>query len=174
MVEKKLFIEGDEQLRNAFGQLLEKKCKGKMPRIVMGDGITETINKFQADKSEKKFLLIDFIDYSKDKSLQEKLKTEKNIFFMAQKMETWFLSQPQILDKIFETGSYFENKLKNINWKNFSEPDKELENLLKNSPSKKNYSKTKTAPKLLIKLDIKKLAEFFSRTNSIEFSEICV
>lgn len=47
----KLIVEGttdtsNGDLRKGFNKLLSKKLSGKMPRIVMGDGKTQAINKF--------------------------------------------------------------------------------------------------------------------------------
>ena len=50
---KTLYIEGSADtdngnLRRAFAMLLEKELANKMPRIIMGDGKNQTIDKFHS------------------------------------------------------------------------------------------------------------------------------
>ena len=67
MEKKVIYIEGTSEtdngsLRNAFSRLLEKELKGKMPQVIMGDGIEQTIDKFLTKPlapNEHRFLLID-------------------------------------------------------------------------------------------------------------------
>lgn len=115
-----LYIEGTTHLENgdlrrAFHLFLEKEMKGKMPRIVMGDGKEQTIDKFHTTPlktNEVRFLLVD-----SDKQLEEESQrtvyaefnnrrktrlvdcTQNNTFFMIQEAEAWILSQPEVLKK---------------------------------------------------------------------------
>ena len=61
---KKLYIEGDNNpdLRMAFSKLLEQELKNGMPKIVMGEGKSQTIQKFMTapkKENEERFLLVD-------------------------------------------------------------------------------------------------------------------
>lgn len=115
-----LYIEGTTHLENgdlrrAFHLFLEKEMKGRMPRIVMGDGKGQTIDKFHTTplkQNEARFLLVD-----SDKQLEEESQrtiysefnnkrktrlvdcTKDNTFFMIQEAEAWILSQPEVLRK---------------------------------------------------------------------------
>ena len=54
VTEKKvLYIEGTSDLdngnlRKAFATLLEKELKGRIPQVIMGDGISQTVDKFMS------------------------------------------------------------------------------------------------------------------------------
>ncbi|MCD4665211.1 MAG: DUF4276 family protein [Bacteroidales bacterium] len=108
---KVLIIEGTTDTRNGilrqgFHKLLEQKLKGKMPRIVMGDGKNQAIDKFLHSVNNKTpHLLID-LDGPKSKRYEDikKNNLSKNsdiVFYMIQEMEAWFLSQPEILDNYY-------------------------------------------------------------------------
>lgn len=115
---KKIYIEGENNpvLRAAFSKLLEQEFKGKMPRIVLGNGISQTIDKFRTfplEDGEERYLLIDSDEPLIDKlQLISKVNEEKcngknaivdadakNTFFMVQEVEAWILSQPAALNK---------------------------------------------------------------------------
>ena len=115
---KVIYIEGTQDLdngdlRRAFAKLFEKELKGNMPRIVMGNGKVQTIDKFQTTPykpDEERYLMVDsdvFIEDKSDicKSFNDgtsniKLKSKvENTFFMIQEAEAWILSQPDILKK---------------------------------------------------------------------------
>lgn len=118
MMKKVIYIEGttdkdNGDLRKAFNLLLIKELGKSMPRIVMGDGKTQTIDKFQTrplEQNESRFLLIDSdkpisdkqaeLDYFNAKRPDNQRKvdaTTSNTFFMIQEAETWIMSQPNIL-----------------------------------------------------------------------------
>jgi glycogen synthase len=103
-----LYVEGttddtNGDLRQGFENLLKKELAGKMPSIKLGDGITQTIDKFK-NTGGVKFLLIDLdgVNETKEKRLKNyDLPTEKT-FFMVQAMEAWFLSQPEMLNEFYK------------------------------------------------------------------------
>lgn len=161
-------------MRPAFGKHLEKICKNEAHRIVMGKGITETIEKFKKDNSSSnKFLLIDFADLKAlNDDLVQQLKNDKNVFFMTQTMESWFLSQPKILDNHFHLQNVFEKKFKNKNCKAFTNPFQEIKITLK-SHTKKQFKKLRDGAKVLEKLNTLKLKKYFLETNKIDLSQIC-
>lgn len=170
-----LFIEGESNSPNGdllFGykKLLEQKLKGKMPRIILGDGKKQTIDKFLNNRfgADKNLLLIDLDanEIEKENDLKENNLNSKSdfVFFMIQSMEAWFLSQPNILDDFFGKDSNSNKKISNkIPKKKASQipnPYEFLKNLTKNS-KRGTYHKIKHAVELLILLDAPKLEEDF-------------
>ena len=105
-----LYIEGTKDdtngdLREGFRVLLEQKLKGKMPRLVMGNGKAETISYFSNEKLNAKYtnrlVMIDSDAPEKTLIREIREKKEPEIFLMVQEMEAWFISQPAILDECF-------------------------------------------------------------------------
>lgn len=121
MEKKVIYIEGTSEtdngsLRNAFSKLLEKELKGKMPQVIMGDGIEQTIDKFLTKPlapNEHRFLLIDsdqplgndakltIVSRIQAREVNKKIEaTVGNVFFMVQEAEAWILSQPNVLKSV--------------------------------------------------------------------------
>ncbi len=162
-----LFIEGttddtNGDLRQGFIKLLEKEAslQGKMPRIVLGNGISQTIDKFKNAHEDHKFVMVDMDgDYNKR---EEKLKFHKveneDTFFMVQAVEAWFLSQPLVLNAFYKKD--LSDKIIKKEASEFSKPDKELQRITKDTV-RKEYHKVRHAVELLPLLDAKKLAQDF-------------
>jgi hypothetical protein len=155
-----VFIEGDKKLRPAFSQLLRQKVK-KQFAVSMEGSETDAAKKFlKPENPEGKALLID-LDASfeqKDEKLK-KLKLEKDkgsVFFMVQKMEAWFLSQPEIIDAQF--GIDVSKKVKRA-VQEVEKPDELLESLV-NTP-KHPYHKVKDAAPMLSMLNLEQLMKDF-------------
>jgi Domain of unknown function (DUF4276) len=171
-----LFIEGEPNspngdLRQGLSKLLEQKLKGKLPRMILGAGKKQTIDKFKNNKLDAQFflLLVD-LDATEDKiqaDLNEHQLSEnaENVFYMVQEMENWFLSQPDILDKFYgkdtATGKLMSKKLPNKKAIDIDHPDEVLQNLTKNT-KKGEYHKIKHAVELLKLLDANKLEADFT------------
>lgn len=176
-VEKKvLYIEGTSDLdngnlRKAFATLLEKELKGKMPQVIMGDGISQTVDKFMSkplQANERRYLLIDsdqlFTEdvreaimnkYNDAKPYRKKDLEKENSFFMVQEAEAWILSQPDVLECAgISTGSLPKKNVMEIN-----KPSKELARLYKNS--NKVYHKVIEFVKVFPLLDSQKLRLYF-------------
>jgi len=169
MVTKKiLIIEGTSDTRNGnlrqgFHKLLEQKLKGKMPRIVMGDGKNQAIKKFlNFGKDEFPRLLIDLDKKETEKKMdliENKLSKEpENVFYMIQEMEAWFLSQPEILDSYYSEN--ISKKIPNRSAKDISNPSVFLYKITKAS-KKRKYHKVVHAVDLLQKLNAIKLMDDF-------------
>jgi len=173
--EKVLFVEGtaddkNGDLRLGFGRLLSQKLFGKMPRIIMGNGISETADKYKnANGFKLKASLIDldgkgdFVargEYKEAKQTKMKyhnFKSSDNIYFMVQKMEAWFLSQPEVL------RDYFQKDFKKIPFDHPSKierPDDELRKFTQELKSK-SYHKVRDGSRLLQKLNLSKLEATF-------------
>ncbi len=174
VMKKVLIIEGakDESngiLRQGFNRLLSRKLKGSMPRIIMGEGKSQTIRKFKNYRPGKPFLLIDLdkpeSQKNKDIEKNELIRDSKFVFFMVQEMEAWFLSQPEVLD------SFYNEKIRNIPdrpAKDIPNPSDLLYRITKNTPKGK-YHKVAHAVELLQRLDADKLInEFVDFKNLIE------
>lgn len=166
MVEKILFIEGTSEtatgnLREGFHKLLFQLLEGNMPRIIMGNDGLATIRFFKKNKLSKySFLLIDLDAPAseKDQKIIENELEDYNdeVFFMILEMESWFITQPIILDEYY--GEKISHKIKTADAESISEPDKFLIELTKNS-KRGRYHKVKHGVELLKKLDAKKLAK---------------
>ena len=175
---KTLYVEGTQDLdngnlRKAFSSLLEKELLGEMPKIIMGDGIRQTVDKFMTKPmapNEQRYLLIDSDEYLTPESrttlisgYNESAKTnrvisldENNTFFMVQEAEAWILSQPEVL-KDFKVSTA---SLPKRNVMEISKPSEELSRLYRKS--NKEYHKVSEFSKLFPKLDTSKLIDYFS------------
>jgi hypothetical protein len=170
--DKILFIEGTSDtsngdLRRGFHKLFEQKLKGKMPRIVMGDGKNQAINKFLKNRRSKKSYLL--VDLDSDESNRNKHLVENDlakkkdlVFFMIQEMEAWFISQADILDKYYKEK--ISSRLSGQPAKDIPNPASFLENLTAKT-NKGKYHKVKHGAELLEMLnayDLEKEFEDFS------------
>lgn len=177
---KILFIEGTQNqdngdLRKAFAKLFEKELKGKMPRIVMGNGKEQTVDKFLSTPikpGETRYLLVDSdapVDskadicksYNEQKSNAKQDCTEANTFLIIQEAEAWILSQPLILKK-------HRIELSKLPKKNVMEIPNPSDLLAKMYiDSGKDYHKVRDFSRVFPELDTKALKEYFS-----EFKEM--
>lgn len=169
-----LFIEGESNspngdLRQGFSKLLGQKLKGKLPRIILGDGKSKAIDKFKNNqlKGDLFLLLIDLDKPEKDKDsdlLENQLVSQKdNVFYMIQEMESWFLSQPEILDEFYgidKQRKKISEKMPEKKASDFANPDEKLIELTKNT-RKGEYHKIKHGVELLKLLDATQLEKDF-------------
>lgn len=182
-IEKKvLYIEGTSDLdngnlRKAFATLLEKELKGKMPQVIMGDGISQTVDKFMSkplQTNERRYLLIDsdqFLTedvreaimkkYNDAKPNRKKSMEKENSFFMVQEAEAWILSQPEVL----EDARISTESLPKKNVMEIQKPSLELARLYKNS--QKEYHKVIEFVKVFPLLDSQKLRASFEEYNRL-------
>ena len=177
---KVIYIEGTQDLdngdlRRAFAKLLEKELKGNMPRIVMGNGKLQTIDKFQTTPlkpDEERFLLIDsdiFIEdksdicqsFNNDKSNIKLKSAVENTFFMIQEAESWILSQPDVLKK----HKVEVKKLPQKNVMLIAKPSEVMSSLYKDSG--REYHKVRDFCRLFPELDTRTLKVYYS-----EFKEL--
>ena len=175
-----IYIEGTQDLdngdlRKAFAKVLEKELKGKMPRIVMGNGKNQTIDKFHSTplgKEEGRFLLVDSDAPVNDKvaicaELNESKPnrkvdcTEKNTYLMIQEAESWLLSQPDIL-KLHKVNVA---KLPKRNVMDIQDPSDKLAELYRDSG--KEYHKVRDFSRVFPDIDTYLLKTYFS-----EFKEL--
>lgn len=170
-----IYIEGTQDLdngdlRKAFAKVLEKELKGKMPRIVMGNGKNQTIDKFHSTplgKEESRFLLVDSDALVDDKlaicaefnELKPNRKvdcTEKNTYLMIQEAESWLLSQPDILKQHKVSIA----KLPKRNVMEIPNPSDKLAELYKDSGME--YHKVRDFSRVFPDLDTVSLKAYFS------------
>lgn len=171
---KVIYIEGTQDLdngdlRRAFAKLLEKELKGKMPRIIMGNGKGQTVDKFQSTPlpvGENRYLLVDSdaaVDNKEDicknfnakKSNLKQQCTPVNTFLMIQEAEAWILSQPDVLKKF----KIRVNKLPKRNVMEIVDPSDMMSTLYKDSG--KEYHKVRNFCRVFPELDTKALKEYF-------------
>ncbi len=182
-----LFIEGEHNspngdLRMGYSKLLAQKLKGKMPKIIMGGGFSQggknqTIHKFKTHKlnADLALLLVDLDKPEKDRENdlrhENLLGHKENVFYMIQELESWFLSQPEMLDKFYGKDNLHKkisNKIPKKKACEIEHPDEELMRITKNT-KKGTYHKIKHAVELLRLLDANKLEmEFEDFKNLIE------
>ena len=171
-MQKVIYIEGTSDtdngnLRKAFSLLFEKELAGKMPKIIMGDGKNQTIDKFHSTPlkhGESRFLLFDSdmpapdkaaicTEFNEAKPNRKLDATTDNTFLMIQEVEAWILSQPDILKNAGVKTSSF----KTANVESISKPSEKLADLYRKS--KKEYSKTSEFVKIFPLLDSARLKE---------------
>ena len=172
---KVIYIEGTQDLdngdlRKAFAKLFEKELKGMMPRVVMGNGKGQTIDKFQSTplkSGEIRYLLVDsdapveskvdlcrFFNDQKPNLKQEC--TESNTFLMIQEAEAWILSQSAVLMKY----KINVNKLPKKNVMGIANPSDLMAELYKDSG--KEYHKVRDFSRVFPELDTNALKDYFS------------
>jgi hypothetical protein len=159
-VVKELYIEGDKRLRQGFSQLLRQKVKSQFS-ISMEGSETDAAKKFlKPGTSENKALLIDLDaeEAKKPEKLQQlKLEKEKKrVYFMIQKMEAWFLSQPEVINHQF--GIDVSKRVTRAAHE-IEKPDEVLAQLV-NTPEHQ-YHKVKDAVPMLLKLSLADLENKF-------------
>lgn len=181
-IKKTLYIEGTSDLdngnlRKAFSSLLEKELKRNMPQIIMGDGITQVIDKFMTkplQPNEKRFLLVDadtlltednrmtiMAGYNNKKPVCRQLLNKDNTFFMVQEAEAWILSQPDILeDADVSTASLPKRNVMEI-----AKPSGELARLYRKN--NKKYHKVSEFVKVFPRLDSSRLRVYFAEYNRL-------
>ncbi len=170
-MKKVIYIEGTSEtdngsLRKAFSDLLRKELNGDMPKIIMGDGKNQTIDKFHSTPvgEEKRYLLFDSDKVNPDKFILCKTindekpnrkidATPDNTFLMIQEVEAWILSQPEILS---QRGVNVSN-LNIANVENVSKPSRFLSDLYQKSHL--TYTKVREFVRVFPKLDTSKLKE---------------
>lgn len=177
---KVIYIEGTQDmdngdLRKAFARLFEKELKGKMPRVVMGNGKSQTIDKFHSTpltSGETRYLLVDSDAQVEDKGLVcEEFNSQKpnrildctalNTFLMIQEAEAWILSQPEVLKK----HKINVSKLPKRNVEEIEKPSKVLASLYKDSD--KEYHKVRDFSRVFPDLSTLELIDYFD-----EFKEL--
>ncbi len=142
-----IFIEGEPNSpngdpRQGFTKLLKQKLDGKLPRIILGGGKKQTIDKFLNNRLEAdEFLLL--IDLDNDESfratdlIKHNLKPKsEDVFYMIQELEAWFLSQPDVLDKFYgldRNGKTVSAKMSGRNTPEIPNPKEELLRITQNS-----------------------------------------
>lgn len=177
---KIIYIEGTQDLDNgdlrlAFAKLFEKELKGRMPRIVMGNGKGQTVDKFQStplSNGETRYLLVDSDapveskddvcqHYNDQKPNRKQSCISINTYLMIQEAEAWILSQPDVL-KRFKINV---NKIPKRNVMEISDPSDLMATLYKDSG--KEYHKVRDFSRIFPELDTKALKECFPEFNSL-------
>ena len=177
---KVIYIEGTRDLdngdlRKAFAKLFNKVVQGNMPRIIMGNGKDQTIDKFHSTplgQGECRFLLVDSdapvmdkssicTDYNRHKQNRRLDCTETNTFLMVQEAEAWLLSQPEVLKQ----HKVHTAKLPQRNVMEIDSPSDKLAELYRDSGME--YHKVRDFSKLLPDLDTDALKNYFSEFRNL-------
>ena len=175
MAECVIFVEGSRRtdngdLRNGFGQLLRQANPRRMPLIVMCDDTHGAIRKFQAEVAKPRsafqriLLLVDLDGPSASRTAwlatQGLTQHEASIFFMVQKMEAWFLAQPDILDEFYRPK--LAHALPGAAPELVPHPDRMLAHCTTGNAKKGTYHKTGHGALLLAQLRLPELRATFS------------
>ncbi len=148
-------------LREGFNKLLSQDLRGAMPRIIMGEGKTQAINKF---KHLTGAVLLCDLDSTNEDHIEKDLATyylldrKAEVFYMIAEMEAWFISQPDILDEFF--ADKISSKIPKKHAKQFHNPDEYLQGLTKNT-KKGAYHKVRHGVELLKRLNAGQLKKDF-------------
>jgi hypothetical protein len=173
---KILFIEGaTADLRQGFAKLLEKKIPGQMPRIILGEGKTQTITKFLKNQvdADFSFVLIDLDRPEKERGQDlvdhDLSEHSGEVFYMIQEMETWFIAQPEVLDEFYgsdKNRKKVSEKLSKQPPAVIADPKAELKKATKDS-KRGQYHEIKHSVELL-----KRLNADILELNSIDFQRL--
>lgn len=172
---KVIYIEGTQDmdngdLRKAFARLFEKELKGCMPRVIMGNGKGQTVDKFHSTPlgpDETRYLLVDSDAPVKDKRevcnyFNERKNNRKadctsdNTFLMIQEAEAWILSQPEVLKE----HKISVKRLPQRNVMEISDPSDLMAELYKDSG--KEYHKVRDFSRVFPDLNTQALKSYFS------------
>ena len=176
-----LFVEGSANtsngnLRLGINKLLAQVLRGKMPKIIMGEGRSQTVRKFKNSHEDFNLLLIDS-DCREDElpvtCQQLQIEYDQNTFFMIQEMEAWFISQKPILEKYY--NKQVVTAIKKLGApKSITKPSKELRKYTTNH-KKREYEKVKHATDLLLRLNASQLMKDFPEFKRLveRIREIC-
>lgn len=175
---KRIYIEGKNNplLRQAFSELLRRELSGIMPKVVLGNGISETVSKFRTspiEEGEERYLIVDSDEEITNRSnLVKRVNgkcsqkncimeaTDDNTFFMVQEVEAWILSQPDALKERKVTTGLPLNNIESI-----KKPSEKLAEIYKKNG--KQYNKTKEFSVVFKHIDSKKLKEFSSEYKAL-------
>lgn len=177
-----IFVEGESKeingsFRVGFGKLFSKICPGKCPQVVLSDSINEAVKKFRAEvegrtkRFETVYLLIDLDgpENEKDQVLQCRSLAgyTDQVFFMVQKMEAWFISQPAVLDQFYGENLSGASSYPVRPAGEVPNPDRVLEQLTKNT-RKGRYHKVTHGAALLPLLNINNLCTTFTDVKNLK------
>lgn len=158
-------MEGESTaLRVGMGKLLRKVFPTNTPKVKPIGSKTFAVKRFKGGSAaEDRLILLIDLDAplnGKEEDLTSLglLATEKNVFYMVQEMEAWFISQPAVL--IEHWGEDLFRSFKNKHPMAIPTPAKALEDLTKNSKHGK-YHKISDGGKLLSHLDPLQLQKDF-------------
>jgi len=172
-----------DKLREGFYKLFEQKIPRKLldirMDIEMGSGRNKARDIFieRLEQKENAHLLVDLEDRKKNRKKQlealEVNEYEDVVFFMVEKMEAWFLSQPDKIELfgktlLRSTNTPIEEDIKKPA-DEIIHPDNVLKTILKRrfyeekkgKEVKRGYKKLSDGAALLELLDLKRLAEDF-------------
>jgi Domain of unknown function (DUF4276) len=171
-------VDNTNRLRESFNKLLNSGFEEEKVKIQAEPAYSITnVVKIREPNS---LLLID-LDGTVDKKAQrikdnQLLDVQDFVFFMVQMMEAWILSQPEIIEKVFEYYKIGEAAVKDDDRifhkdiESIKQPDEVLKIILQRyfviekagKTKKLKYGKLKHAPDLIQNLDIQKLREVFN------------
>lgn len=170
-------VDNTVALRESFNKLFNSGLPSEMVKV-QAEPVYSISNAVKIRQKDA-FLLID-LDATKDKKMQrlednQLLDIQEFVFFMVQSMEAWILSQPEVIEKVFERNKIKQENIaddpliKGKNPEEIHKPDWVLNVILQRffaeqkaeKLKKLKYGKLKTAPQLIENLDITVLCQIF-------------
>ena len=170
-------VDNTLRLRESFNKLLNAAFEEEKVRIQAEP--TYSISNTVRIRESNSLILID-LDGSKDKKSQRlndnKLTDiQEFVFFMIQQMESWILSQPEVIEEVFKKDKAKpdlvkdDSQIKNKHPETILNPDFVLDKILQryfivkkgDKEKKLKYGKLKHSPDLIENLDINKLKNKF-------------
>jgi hypothetical protein len=173
MVDKILFIEGEPNspngnIRVGFAKLLGQKLD-KKPKIILGGGKQSTLDKFLNNRlGGKQYVMVDLDkpEQKREEDIKEYalMAYKENVFYMIQEMESWFLSQPEVLDRYYGVtvkGKKISEGLTKKKPSEITDPKEELKKVTQSLNKGEKYHEVSHAVELLERLDATKLENDF-------------
>ena len=170
-------VDNTLRLRESFNKLLNAAFEEEKVRIQAEP--TYSISNTVRIRESNSLILID-LDGSKDKKKQrlndnQLTDIQEFVFFMIQQMESWILSQPEVIEEVFKKDKAKpdlvkdDSQIKNKHPETILNPDFVLDKILQryfivkkgDKEKKLKYGKLKHSPDLIENLDINKLKNKF-------------
>lgn len=173
-----VIFEGDGLLTGSFKQLINKLCPNANVKVETGKDLDNTIKLMVKKGYDAAVTDSDEIQEENKKNIDlkrqkliKKYGIDKNqvLFFMVSKMESWFISQPSIVEQILPEKDTTNLSYLRNSFKKEQAPDTLISEILnKADPKKKRkYDKVADGAQLIAKLDTTQLQKDFDEVRAL-------
>jgi Domain of unknown function (DUF4276) len=170
-------FDNTNRLRESFNKLLNSGFDNEKVKIIAEPAFSIT-NLVKIREIDSLFLMdLDAVKDKREQRIKDNQLTDiqEFVFFMIQRMESWILSQPEVIEEVF---AYYKSKsdlikndpsILNKHPENILYPDEVLNTIFQRyfvinkagKMKKLKYGKLKHSPDLIEKLDLQKLRNAF-------------